>query len=225
MPIEKALTSMFIFNELDEADLQKVVDISMVRSFRSRTNVFLQGEERHSVYFINRGIVKIYRLDPHGNENIISFLKEGDMFPHAGFFDKTPYPATAEVMEDTELCVIPIRAFEKLIMDQPELAVKIMGQKIRELQSVIQELSSSDVQYRICSLLLRLADAYGEPKANGVHLTLKLTNSDMAKMVGTTRETINRFLNKLKKDGILTEDSKHLIITNRKALEELSGSV
>ncbi|UJF32341.1 Crp/Fnr family transcriptional regulator [Paenibacillus hexagrammi] len=217
-----AVREIPMLHDLDEQELQMIAEISMIRFFPAKTTVFMEGEERHSVFFILRGVVKVHKIDMQGNEYIVSFLTEGEMFPHAGLFETAPYPGTAEAGEDSELVVIPIKDFERIILSHPVLAIKIMrlmGQKIRELQSKLQELSKSDVNYRLSALLLRLADGYGQPTEKGVSVQIRLTHSDMAKMVGTTRETVSRYLNKLKKDGILTINQGELLIINRQSLE------
>lgn len=220
----RVIGKMPMFSALESTELQKIADISMLRAYKGKSNVFLEGEERHSVYFINKGLVKIYKLDAQGNECIVAFLKEGEMFPHAGFFEKTPYPGTAEIVAESELCVIPVQAFEKIMIADAEIAMKVMrvmGQKIRELQAKVQELSNNDVNQRLCALVLRLAEGYGEQTASGIYVNLPLTHSDLAKMVGTTRETVNRFLNKLKKEGVLETPSKGLLLMDQHALEQM----
>lgn len=223
MSIKEVVSRIPIFIDLDEAELQKIADISMLRTYHNKSHVFMEGEERHSVYFINKGMVKIYKIDGQGNEYILAFLKKGEMFPHSGFFEQTPYPGTAEIVAESELCVIPIKEFEKIMLSHPQISIKIMrvmGQKIRELQAKLQELSSKDVHYRLYALVLRLADEYGEETPEGIHVKIKLSNSDMALMAGTTRETVNRFLNKLKKEGVLSPDTKSMIIMDKDALEQ-----
>lgn len=211
-----------LFVELDEQELLRLADITITRTFRKNANVFMEGDPRQAVFFIQKGIVKIYKIDSEGNEQVVSFLREGDMFPHTGFFDATPYPATAVVVEAAELFVIPVHAFEQLMLDMPSIAIKVMrvmGQKIRELQTKLQEFVTQDVNRRIISFLIRLAQEHGQPDDSGIRIDIPLTHQEFANMVGTTRETVNRVMNQLKKEGIIEMNRQGIVIHDMENLQ------
>lgn len=211
-----------IFAELNEQEYQKIEEIAIFHAYQRKSNVFMQGETRRAVFFIRAGIIKVYKTDVNGNEHIVNFLKPGDMFPHVGFFDQSPYPATTEVVEPAELFAIPIKAFEQTMMENPAIAIKVMrvmGKKILELQAKLQDFGLGDVNYRIVSLLLRLASEHGKPVGEQIQISLSLTHQEFANMVGTTRETVTRLFNLLKKAHILTVERKKIVILDVPALE------
>ncbi len=213
-----------LFRELDDQEFEKLSQITIAHSYQKKANVFMQGEPRQAVFFIRKGIIKVYKIDVNGNEQIVSFLRKGEMFPHTGFFDQTPYPATAEVIEPTDLFVIPIKSFEQLMLETPTIAIKVMrvmGEKIRELQAKLQEFAVYDVNCRIYSFLMRLAREHGTLVGDHIQINLPLTHQEFANMVGTTRETVNRVFSQLKKDQIISMDRKRITILDPQALEEL----
>jgi CRP/FNR family cyclic AMP-dependent transcriptional regulator len=213
---------MFLFADLNEHELEQIAEAALVRSYRSKSNVFMEGEVRQAVYFINKGVIKVYKVDHHGNEAIMNFLKPGDMFPHAGFFENEPYPGTAEVVLEAELGVVPVKAFENILLSRPEIAIKVMrvmGRKIRELQAKVRDLSSIDINFRIAALLVRLAREYGVQGSYGTLIELRTTNMDLARMAGTTRETVNRFINRLKREGVLQDLPRQLVVKDMPSLE------
>lgn len=215
------LRKIQLFVELDEQELSRLDEITLKRTYRKNAHIFMEGEPRQAVFFIQKGIVKIYRIDPDGNEQVVSFLKEGDMFPHTGFFDAMPYPANAIVVEATELFVIPVNAFEQLILDMPSIAIKlmrVMGQKIRELQSKLYEFVTQDVNRRIVSFLIRMAGEHGQNENGSIRIDIPLTNQEFANMVGTTRETVNRVMNHLKKNGIIEMSRSSIVILDFEGL-------
>lgn len=219
--VREILYRVPFFRELDEQEWNKIHDIAFRKSFACRTLIFRQGEPREAVYFICKGTVKIYKLDRDGNEQIINLLTAGDMFPHVGFFDGAPYPATAEVLEPAELLVIPIKAFEQALLETPTIAIKVMrvmGQKLLDLQAKLLELTMHDVHQRLISILLRLTAKHGKQEGGTIELTLPLTHQELANMAGTTRETVNRLLNQLKKEGILQIDRKKITLLQPDAL-------
>lgn len=221
--MSRVLKKISLFSGLTQAELESLARIATERTYRKHTFVFMEGEQRDAVFFIEAGVVKVFKIDEEGNEQIISLLKKGDMFPHVGFFDNVPYPGTAEVVQDCRLLVIHVNDFNELLMDNPRIAIqvmKVMEQKIIELQQRLQALLSGDVFRKVVHLLLRLAAEYGEKRADGVFIAVPMTNRDFANMVGTSRESVNRTLNQLKKDKLLDIDRQGILIYDLEALKE-----
>lgn len=204
-----------LFKELNEKELKRVGSIMLKRSYEKGQFLFMENDIQTAVYFINNGTVKIFKIDENGNEQIIHLLQTGEMFPHIGFFDANRYPASACVMEKTDLFVLRHSDFDELLITHPEMTLKvmkIMGQKIQMLQQRIQELISHDVLHRILSTLIRLAEDTGQPSEKGTRINIPMTNRDFGNMVGTSRETANRIFSQLKKDQLLQMDRQGILI-------------
>lgn len=211
-----------IFGDLTESELDHIWGITISRSYRRRSIVFSEGVEKEAVFFIVDGLVKAFKTDENGNEHIISFLQTGNMFPHTGFFNQTPYPATAEAIVDTKLLAIPVLSFEQLLMKIPAISIKVMNAmsaKIKELQEKLQELTGNHVQDRGISFLVKLAENYGVERDGTIHIHLPMTNQEFASTIGTTRETINRFINQLRKEGIIETKRNGYVIQDLEALK------
>ncbi len=214
-----------LFRDLTNVELERIWDISIQRLHRKRTVIFTEGSDKEAVFFIQDGLVKTFKTDENGNEHIVSFLKTGDMFPHTGFFNSNPYPATAEAIVDTRLLAIPVRSFDQLLTDTPVIAIKVMrvmSEKIKELQEKLQQLTGHDVQDRGLSFLLKLAENYGTAKDGHIHIHLPMTHQEFANVIGTTRETVNRLINQLRKEDILEPHRDGFIIRDFEALKNWS---
>ncbi len=208
--IEEVLRAVPLFRELSSDELSEIVNISQNRHFIKGIHVFMQDDPLENVYFIHSGKIKIYKNDLNGKEQIVSILKSGDMFPHVGFFRKGNYPAFAHVLEDARIVVISIAHFEKLLLQHPQVCIKlfkVMGEKIIDLQNRLESQILNSTYEQIIKLLLRLAQTDGTLLEDGrTVLTSHYTNKDMANMIGTTRETVSRTLTKLKKKKIIETD-------------------
>lgn len=211
-----------IFSNLTEYELQEVAEISNHREFKKGTNIFLEGEARKAVYFIVSGLVKVYKVSEDGQEQIISLLHSDEMFPHVGFFDDTPNPATALAITDVQAISVPIEDFDALMFRKPEITVKVMkviGKKLLELQDRIQSITTKDVFSRIVGAIVRFSKELGEQQEDGsVLIRMPMTNSDLASMIGVTRESVNRSLNRLKKEGIIEHSRKEIRILDEEKL-------
>jgi CRP/FNR family cyclic AMP-dependent transcriptional regulator len=214
-----------LFRELTQEELERIWNIAIQRSYSKRTAIFMEGSDKEAVFFIQDGLVKTYKTDENGHEQIVSFLKTGDMFPHTGFFNENPYPATAEAIVDTHLLAIPVRSFELLMTSTPNISIKVMramSEKIIELQVKLQGLTGQDVQDRGLSFLLKLAENYGMLKNDKVYIDVPMTHQEFASAIGTTRETVNRLINQLRKEKLLETDRNGFIILDYEALKKWS---
>ena len=214
--IKKLLSTFSLFRDLNDAEMDKIVQISITRECKKGNHIFMKDDPIENVYFMYSGKIKIYKSDINGREQIVNIIKNGDMFPHVGFFRKGGYPAFSEVIEDAILIVISNDDFEKLLLDNPELCIKVfkvLGEKIIDLQERLEEKILNNTYEQIIKLLIRLARSHGQKKTDVSYLLkAEFTNKDLANMIGTTRETISRTLTKLKKEKLIEVDSKGNII-------------
>jgi CRP/FNR family transcriptional regulator len=222
--IKRVLSDFTLFRELNDFELMKITDIAIAREWKKQSHVFLQGDPLENVYFIYNGKIKIYKSDINGKEQIVAIMKKGEMFPHVGFFRKGDYPAYAEVLEPSTLIAVPISKFETVLIENPELCIKVfkvLGEKIVDLQNRLEEQILNNTYEQIVKLLIRLAQKHGKEREDGSFLLKsEFTNRDLANMIGTTRETISRTLTKMKKDELIEVDDKGNMILDIKILME-----
>ncbi|WP_271401694.1 Crp/Fnr family transcriptional regulator [Salinicoccus roseus] len=215
--LERLLAQIEIFRSLTDEELGLIVDISNQRKFYRNTHIFMQDEPMNHVYFVASGKVKIYRNDPSGREQIVNFFQAGEMFPHHGLFRKDSYPANAITVETSELITIEKYDFEQLLMDHPEVSIKMfrtLGQLIVDLQKRLEDKIFRSTDKQILLLLERLLTNHGEViDETYSRISTRLTKQDIANIIGTTRETVSRNITHFKKMEIITEDKDgHLIV-------------
>jgi CRP/FNR family transcriptional regulator, cyclic AMP receptor protein len=225
--IKKVLADFTLFRELNDFEITKISDISIAREWKKQSHVFLQGDPLENVYFIYDGKIKIYKSDINGKEQIVAIAKKGEMFPHVGFFRKGDYPAYAEVLEPSTLIAVPISKFETVLIENPELCIKVfkvLGEKIVDLQNRLEEQILNNTYEQIIKLLIRLAQKHGKEQEDGtIVLKSEFTNKDLANMIGTTRETISRTLTKMKKDELIeVDDEGNMIVDVEILMEEIN---
>ncbi|MBU8879053.1 Crp/Fnr family transcriptional regulator [Bacillus sp. FJAT-29790] len=224
--IKRVLSQFSLFKELNGEEMEKIVEIAISREWKRGSHVFMQDDPLENVYFIHNGRIKIYKSDVNGREQIVAIVKKGEMFPHVGFFRKGGYPAFSEVLENAELVVVPIDQFEKVLIENPELCIKVfkvLGEKIVDLQERLESQILNNTYEQIIKLLVRLAKFHGEKLEDGSFLLkAEFTNKDLANMIGTTRETVSRTLTKLKKEKLIeTDKAGNIIIDPESLLEEI----
>lgn len=214
-----------LFSELTDDQLEKISRITVLRHYRRNSTVFVEGQQLSTVYFIQSGIIKITKVENNGNEQVICLLQKGEMFPHVGFFDDSPYPGTAQTITDCELLAISMDDFVRLLDSNPLIAksvMKMMDKRLLQMQRRLQGVISGDVHRKVVKSLLQLVEDCGIFKEEGVYIPIPLTHQDFANMLGMSRESVNRVLNHLKKDQLLDINRKGILIYN---LDELQSTL
>ncbi|WP_174733956.1 Crp/Fnr family transcriptional regulator [Mesobacillus harenae] len=226
--IKHRLSNVPLFRELTEDELTPIIKIAQNRYYKQKMYVFMQGDSLDRVFFIHSGKVKIYKSDYSGKEQIVSVLEAGEMFPHAGFFRKGHYPAHAVIMEDAKIIMIPIAKFEEILIAYPELSIKlfrVLGEKIVDLQKRLEEQMLHNTYEQIIMLLLRLSKTNGQKVNESYKLTTHFTNKELANMIGTSRETVSRTINYLKKKNCITTDTNGMYLLDPHLLHQELFSV
>ncbi|MFP7297896.1 Crp/Fnr family transcriptional regulator [Neobacillus niacini] len=222
--IKKRLSDVPLFKELSDEELAPFINIALTRFYKPKMYVFMQEDPLDRVFFIHSGKIKIYKTDFSGKEQIVSVLEPGEMFPHAGFFRDGNFPAHAEVLEEANLIVIPIDKFEETLISYPELCIKlfkVLGEKIVDLQGRLEAQVLHNTFEQIVLLLIRLCQSNGEQiGSTRYQLTTQFTNRELANMIGTSRETVSRTINHLKKKNYINQREDGLYLIDRKALEQ-----
>lgn len=221
--IRSRLFEVPLFKELSQDEIEPIIKIAQSRLYKPKMLVFMQEDPLDRVFFIHTGRVKIYKTDYAGREQIVSILEAGEMFPHAGFFRQGKYPAYAEVMEETNLIIIPIADFEKILISYPELCIKlfkVLGEKIVDLQNRLEEQILHNTYEQIIMLLLRLCKTNGTKVNSSFKLLTHFTNKELANMIGTSRETVSRTMNYLKKKSYIEADEDGLYFIHHELLHK-----
>ncbi len=210
------LKQISIFTQLGEEYLQKIDSISITRAYSKGRIIFMEGEPGEAFFYIKSGMVKIYKISSDGREHILHILNEGHVFAEVTLFTNTTYPATAEVLEDTQIGIIKNSDLEKLIVENPMLSlelIKYLNNRLVEAQNKVRNLALYDTFGRTAQALVKLAEEHGKKTERGIELDLRISRQELADIVGTTRETVIRVLAAFKKEKSIELEKTNIIIT------------
>jgi CRP/FNR family transcriptional regulator len=139
-------------------------------------------------------------------------------------FDSSLRSASIKTLSDVDVGVISQDAFLAMLEQHPRFArqfVVVLAERLRVANRLVATTTSQDARARVASLLLYLAERFGEPGENGTRITLRLTHQEMANMIGTTRETVNRALNRFWDEHLVDRRSPQLVLTDVNGLRAL----
>lgn len=210
-----------LFQYLSPDELQKIGILVKQRSFRKKAVIFTEGSEKKAVYVVQSGLVKTYRTDKRGCEQIESFLKKDDLFPQTGVFDGIDYPVTAECIVQTTLLTIPVEGLERVMQQHPVISVKIM-RAINEQRSeprTYEKLSGQSPQRRGQMFLLKLVEHYGTSVKGELRIGIPMTQDDLAHTIGSTKDKLSLFLDQLRNAGIADMHRSGFVIHDVESLK------
>jgi len=201
------------FTELSEAELEVLRALAAEKRYPKNAVVLTEGEMGDSLYMIESGKVKVFIGDQEGREMILKILAPGDFFGEMSMIDKQPRSASITTLEPSVFLVLSHAAFEKCVEKIPRIAnmvLRVLAQRVREADKKIGTLAMMDVYGRVASTLLELA-VYEDGK---MMVSEKLSQQDLANMVGASREMVNRILKDLAERGFISVESKSITIIN-----------
>lgn len=221
--IKNCLKDLIVFQNLDPEELELLCENSYAKLYEKDEVIFFENDSVKKLYFLINGKVKLSMLSAEGKEKVLTILQEGDIFGELSLFDEDPHPLTAEVMDDARLLIIPWNEMEKMIIKRPSLAIKIieaLSKKTRLLTSQVRELVFQDAAGRLASLLSRLAEDFGREIEGGTVIDLVLTHQEIANLIGSSRVTVTKLINKFIDEGMLTIKKRKIIIIDFESLGE-----
>ncbi|MEB3102668.1 Crp/Fnr family transcriptional regulator [Ferviditalea candida] len=177
--------------------------------------LFWEGEDAGKLYYIRSGRVKLLKSTEDGRNLILSIMRQGDLFGELGSFGEGLNSFSAEIIEDADIGIIQKKDLEVLLYQHGDFAVefmKWMAMMHQTTQSKFRDLLFYGKQGALASTLIRMSNSYGVHCTEGTRLNIKLTNAEIADMIGATRESVNRMLSAFKDEGIVEMKNGKLVI-------------
>ncbi len=213
-----------LFAGLNEKQLAWLHRRLYPRSFPAEKELMITGAPGDMVYFILSGTVKVYIPQPDGGEVIVNILGPGDPVGELSIVDQGGRSASVITLEDSEALWMSQADFKEGLLSMPAMAqnlIRILSTRLRNMTGQFQAMAALDVNGRIVRQVLAFADRYGQPAFDGqVVIPIRLTQNDLADLVGASRKRVNQAMVILKRNGWIAVDRRyHITILDRTGLE------
>jgi CRP-like cAMP-binding protein len=212
------LKSIPYFSGLSTAELDSIKEHIFDKSTESGDLILLEGEPADAMYYVVSGVVKVFKTSSEGKEQILSFIRPGESFNDVPLFDGGPNLGSVQSVGPVVLYGIRNSSLEVILRNHPRVSlnvVRVLSQQIRNMVSLVEDLSFKHVISRVAKILLEYSGDGTEPKP-------KLTQQEMAAIAGTAREMIGRSLKSLEDEGLIKLDRHRIVITDKDALREMA---
>ena len=226
MHLTKLLSEVPLFSGLNEEQLLYITPYLRRHTYEERDIIVRRFDKGDALFILMSGKVKVVSGDGVGvDETIIGVLRTGDFFGELSILDNEGRSADVVALESTEVLILSSEDFFTCIHAVPEVGISLLKElagRLRRSTSWIRALSSQDVYGRIAQQLLYLAENHGMTLDNGhIRIGLRLTQNDIASLVGASRESVNKAIGYFKNKEYITVDSSyHITILDKIALEK-----
>ena len=206
-----------LFADLADEDLRELIAVAKRRIFRNGEVIFHREDPGQVLYVIKEGKVKISLISPEGQEISLVVFGKGECFGEFAILDGLPRSADAIALERVECYTLQRSDFHKTIMKNPKIAIQVMevlSRRLRTTDQMVENLIFLDVYGRVAKKLLELADSHGSKVDNGIRIEVRLTQQELASMVGASRESVNKVMGYFTDKNFISTD-KHRITLHR----------
>lgn len=207
------------FAGLDQSELESITrHVFEKKAVRGEILVF-EGEPADTLFFVIEGVVKVFKTSADGKEQILQIIRPGDSFNDVPVFTGGINLASAEAMSDVLLYLLKKNDLADIIRENHRVSLHVIGilsERVQRLVSLVEDLSFRHVTGRVAKVLLEYA-------GDGADEKTRLTQQEMAAMIGTAREMVGRALKTLEEEGTIRMERNRVIITDQETLREVAG--
>jgi CRP/FNR family cyclic AMP-dependent transcriptional regulator len=215
-----------LFAELREETLQALADRSIERTFPRHGRLFYQGDPGSALFVLASGLVKVVVTSEEGEEMVLVTLGPGEAFGELSIVDGGPRSASAEALEPTVALMITRPVLLDLAARDSgltEALLRTLGALLRRLTEQASDLVFLDLPGRMAKLLAGLAAERGSATREGIELDANLTQTDLAGMVGASRQSVNQILQGFARRGYLQVQGRRIVIHRLDLLRRRAG--
>jgi CRP-like cAMP-binding protein len=211
-----------VFETLGPDELARVAGVAVARSFRAGEVIFREGDDSDTCYLVRGGHARAIREHGDGRQITLATFGPGDIFGELAMFDDERRSATVEAIDDLDVLGIPGVDMRALLSRHAEIAVKLviaLGRRLRAANERLARQSFQTVQSRVAAVLAQLVEQARAEGAGDGDVLVTATQSELAQLAGSSRESASRFLAVLERAGVISQGRGRLTVHDPAALQ------
>lgn len=195
------------------------------RRFRRGDIIFQREDHGQALFMVETGGVRVYHPSAQGGDLTLAVFGPGDFFGEMSLLDGRPRSASAAATADTVTATLERSDFIALLISRPKAALSVLevvSRRLRGASEMASDLAFLDVGARLSKRLLELASVHGRRIPQGTLLDMRLTQEELANMIGVTRESVNRNLGEFRRLGLIGNQGRKFVILDPEGLRHRS---
>ena len=217
------LQNVLLFRNMPQPMLLELANNLRPVRYRAHTDIFHEGDEGATLYIILKGAVKIFIPALDGREVVLAVHRKYDLLGEMSLLDDEPRSASATTIEDTEAVSLSRQDFQSVLDRHPaaqRAIIDVLVTRLRATNQSIQDAYLLDVPGRLARRLLAIADEHGEETEQGIDIGLRVSQQELANMIGASRVAVNKQLQQWRKNHIVDVNRQRVTIIDRVALQQ-----
>ena len=189
-----------------------------ISSISKKEVIYNEADTPSTVYLVNKGRVKTWKMSGDGKEFITGIYTAGEYFGYVAILEGANYTDSATALEDSEVALVPRHDFLSLIYSNNEISarfIKMLANDIREKEERLLGLAFNSVRARVADALISLQ------KKNELNASIRIPRDDLASIIGTSTESLIRTLSDFKQEKLIETDGREIKVLNLKGLEQV----
>ena len=221
---DHCISTMPLFQGLSLTEIQFIQSDITEQAFSAGQFIYQAEDILESLYLIQEGEVKVYRLGSSGKEQVIRILEQGDFVGELALFEEQHYGCFIEAISPTKVCTIQKDNFKRILLSHPQIALELLSEMARRLDNTERltvGITTERAETRLIQYLLE-----ENIKQNTEQIKLETTKKELASYLGMTPETLSRYLTKLTRNNLIKQPIPNIIeLTNVTELKNLMDKV
>lgn len=196
---------------LNDAQRDLLIQTTRMQEIRRGSQIYGPGDPSLHMFLVKNGVIKLSAPGLGRPDVLLGFRHPGDVFGEMALFDDSPRDHFAGAHEDSLVCSLDREVILGLARQSPEVAFRIfaiLGRRVRQMGKRVEQLSYKSAPARVAHALIDLAEEHGVADEKGTVIAFKLSQRDLAHLVGLTRETVNMILHDLHRRGLVETDRR-----------------
>ncbi|MRI62476.1 Crp/Fnr family transcriptional regulator [Ornithobacterium rhinotracheale] len=191
--------------------------------FKKGELILEEGKTPMGIFLIKEGTAKVYKVGFTGKEQIIRFLKSGDMIGYRSLLTGEAFGSSASAISAVKVEFFPGEFFLKMLQENSSFSfemLKLVSKQLGDAAETITTLAQKTVRERLAEVLMMLEEQLGNDNEN--YINISLTREEMANLIGTATESAIRLISEFKNDGLIAVQGRRIKIVNREMIKKLA---
>lgn len=221
MSYSQLLAQIPMFERLAAEDLEHLSGLLQKKRYNKGDIIFHQGDVGTALFIVRKGEVSIRLSSPDGQEVILTLLSRGEAFGELSLLDGQPRSTDAVAREETELLSLNQEDFRRFLLERPQVPLcllEMLAGTVRRVTQMVHDSAFLDARARLARVIVELARTQGQPVPEGGLLLPKRTQTDLAKLCGMTRESVNRWMRFYAEERVLTYENGKILVLDLERL-------
>lgn len=209
------LAQVPLFSSLTRDDLERLSARLQPRRYNRGELIFQRGDQGTELYIIRQGEVTIRLSAPDGKEVALALARQGESFGELALLDDAPRSTDAVAREETHVLTLRREELHLFLKERPGVIPAMLAELsrlVRRVTKAVHDTNFLDAKARLARVLLDLAQSQGKPGTEGVSITSRLTQTELAALCGLTRESTNRWLRFYAREGLLSYEEGRITL-------------